>query len=58
MSTAGLILVDTEHVGSAGLADVREFYRGVFRTEGWTEAVSMSQKVNGTSSPPKEIGRP
>ena len=30
VSTAGLILVDTEHAGSAGLADVREFYRGVF----------------------------
>lgn len=38
VSTAGLILVDTEYVASAGLADVREFYRGVFRTEGWTEA--------------------
>jgi hypothetical protein len=38
VSTAGLILVDTEYVASARLADVREFYRGVFRTEGWTEA--------------------
>jgi hypothetical protein len=38
VSTAGLILVDTEYVASASLSDVREFYRGVFRTEGWTEA--------------------
>jgi hypothetical protein len=38
VSTAGLILVDTEYVASARLADVREFYRGIFRTEGWTEA--------------------
>jgi hypothetical protein len=38
VSTAGLILVDTEYVAAAGLADVREFYRGVFRSEGWTEA--------------------
>jgi hypothetical protein len=38
VSTAGLILVDTEYVASAELADVREFYRGVFRNEGWTEA--------------------
>jgi hypothetical protein len=38
VSTAGLILVDSEYVASARLADVREFYRGVFRTEGWTEA--------------------
>jgi hypothetical protein len=38
VSTAGLVLVDTEYVASAKLAEVREFYRGVFRTEGWTEA--------------------
>jgi hypothetical protein len=38
VSTAGLVLVDTEYVASARLAEVREFYRGVFRTEGWTEA--------------------
>jgi hypothetical protein len=38
VSTAGLVLVDTEYVASAELAEVREFYRGVFRTEGWTEA--------------------
>jgi hypothetical protein len=38
VSTAGLILVDSEYVASARLADVREFYRGVFRTEGWHEA--------------------
>jgi hypothetical protein len=38
VSTAGLILVDTEYVASARLSDVREFYRGVFRTEGWTQA--------------------
>jgi hypothetical protein len=38
VSKAGLILFDTEYVASARLADVREFYRGVFRTEGWTVA--------------------
>jgi hypothetical protein len=38
VSNAGLILIDTEYVASAKLADVREFYRGVFRTEGWHEA--------------------
>jgi hypothetical protein len=38
VSTAGLVLVDTEYVASAELAEVRVFYRGVFRTEGWTEA--------------------
>lgn len=38
VSTAGLMLVDTEYVTSARLSDVREFYRRVFRTEGWTEA--------------------
>jgi len=38
VSKAGLILVDTEYVASARLADVREFYRGVFRSEGWTIA--------------------
>jgi hypothetical protein len=38
VSNAGLVLVDTEYVASASLAEVREFYRGVFRTEGWTEA--------------------
>jgi hypothetical protein len=37
VSKAGLILFDTEYVASARLADVREFYRGVFRTEGWHE---------------------
>jgi hypothetical protein len=38
VSKAGLILFDTEYVASAELAEVREFYRGVFRTEGWTVA--------------------
>lgn len=38
VSKVGLVLVDTEYVASAKLADVREFYRGVFRTEGWHEA--------------------
>jgi hypothetical protein len=38
VSNAGLILIDTEYVASAKLADVREFYRGVFRSEGWTVA--------------------
>jgi hypothetical protein len=38
VSTAGLVLVDTEYVASAELAEVREFYRGVFRSEGWTVA--------------------
>jgi hypothetical protein len=37
VSNAGFILVDTEYVASARLADVREFYRGgVFRSGGWT----------------------
>jgi hypothetical protein len=38
VSNAGIILFDTEYVASAELADVREFYRGVFRSEGWTVA--------------------
>ena len=38
VSKAGLILFDTEYVASAELAEVREFYRGVFRSEGWTVA--------------------
>jgi hypothetical protein len=38
VSTAGLVLVDTEYVASAELTEVREFYRGVFRSEGWTVA--------------------
>jgi hypothetical protein len=38
VSTAGLILIDTEYVASAELAEVRAFYRGVFRSEGWTVA--------------------
>jgi hypothetical protein len=38
VSTAGLILIDTEYVASARLADVQEFYRGVFRSEGWMVA--------------------
>jgi hypothetical protein len=38
VSKAGLVLVDTEYVASARLADVRQFYRGVFRSEGWTLA--------------------
>lgn len=38
VSKVGLVLVDTEYVASARLADVREFYRGVFRSEGWTVA--------------------
>jgi hypothetical protein len=38
VSKAGLVLVDTEYVASAELGDVREFYRGVFRSEGWTVA--------------------
>jgi hypothetical protein len=38
VSKAGLVLVDTEYVASARLGDVREFYRGVFRSEGWTVA--------------------
>jgi hypothetical protein len=38
VSTAGLVLVDTEYVASARLGDVRQFYRGVFRSEGWTVA--------------------
>jgi hypothetical protein len=33
-----LVLVDTEYVASAELTDVREFYRGVFQSEGWTVA--------------------
>jgi hypothetical protein len=38
VSKAGIILFDTEYVASAELTDVREFYRGVFRSEGWTVA--------------------
>jgi hypothetical protein len=38
VSNVGLVLVDTEYVASAELGDVRQFYRGVFRTEGWTVA--------------------
>jgi hypothetical protein len=38
VSKAGIILFDTEYVASAKLADVREFYRGVFQSEGWTVA--------------------
>ena len=38
VSKVGLVLVDTEYVASARLSDVREFYRGVFRSEGWTVA--------------------
>jgi hypothetical protein len=38
VSKAGIILFDTEYVASAELADVRAFYRGVFRSEGWTVA--------------------
>jgi hypothetical protein len=38
VSKAGIILFDTEYFASAELAEVREFYRGVFRTEGWTVA--------------------
>jgi hypothetical protein len=38
VSKVGLVLVDTEYVASARLRDVREFYRGVFRSEGWTVA--------------------
>jgi hypothetical protein len=38
VSNVGLVLVDTEYVASAELAEVREFYRGVFRSEGWTVA--------------------
>jgi hypothetical protein len=38
VSKAGIILFDTEYVASAELADVREFYRGVFQSEGWTVA--------------------
>jgi hypothetical protein len=38
VSKAGIVLFDTEYVASAELADVREFYRGVFRSEGWTVA--------------------
>jgi hypothetical protein len=38
VSKAGFILFDTEYVASAELAVVREFYRGVFRSEGWTVA--------------------
>jgi hypothetical protein len=38
VSKAGLVLVDTEYVASAELGDVRGFYRGVFRSEGWTVA--------------------
>lgn len=35
-ASAGLVLVDTEYVGSAKLDDVRGFYRDVFRSENWT----------------------
>jgi hypothetical protein len=38
VSKAGLVLIDTEYVASAELGAVREFYRGVFRSEGWTVA--------------------
>jgi len=38
VSKVGLVLVDTEYVASARLSDVREFYRGVFRSAGWTVA--------------------
>jgi hypothetical protein len=38
VSNAGLVLVDTEYVASARLGNVREFYRGVFRSGGWTVA--------------------
>lgn len=38
VSNVGLVLVDTEYVASAELGDVRKFYRGVFRGEGWTVA--------------------
>jgi hypothetical protein len=38
VSKAGLILFDTEYVASARLGDVRQFYRGVFRSESWTVA--------------------
>jgi hypothetical protein len=38
VSKVGLVLVDTEYVAAAELGDVRQFYRGVFRSEGWTVA--------------------
>jgi hypothetical protein len=38
VSKVGLVLIDTEYVASARLGDVRQFYRGVFRSEGWTVA--------------------
>jgi hypothetical protein len=38
VSKAGIIMFDTEYFASARLGDVRQFYRGVFRTEGWTVA--------------------
>jgi hypothetical protein len=37
-ASAGLVLVDTEHVAPAKLDDVREFYRDIFRTEKWSVA--------------------
>ena len=36
ISETGLILSEAEYVSAAGPADVREFYRGVFRSRGWT----------------------
>jgi hypothetical protein len=38
VSKAGLVVIDADYVASARLDDVRQFYRGVFRSEGWTVA--------------------
>ena len=38
VSKAGLVLIDADYVASARLDDVRKFYRGAFRSEGWTVA--------------------
>jgi hypothetical protein len=38
VSKAGLVLVDTDYFTSAKLDHVREFYRGVFRSEKWMVA--------------------
>src|SRR5215217_1916145 len=38
VSKAGLVVIDADYVASARLDDVRKFYRGAFRSEGWTVA--------------------